>query len=951
MSYNLLNFPTVSPERIDDLEVINQYILPDVLLVNELVNISGAQSILNQTLNTGGINYYARANYVNGYDTDNLLFYNTSKLALKSQNSLTTDLRDINEYILYYLAEDLATTDDTIFFYFYTTHLKAGSDPENEQQRFDEVTVFRNHLDAIPQAENIFFGGDFNLYTANESAYDVLVDQGVFPLNDPVQPPGNWHENYNFRHYHTQSTRTASFGGGATGGLDDRFDFILYSDDVQSGENKVTYIENSFEAFGNDGNHFNKSLIDTPTNPNVPAYITNALYNMSDHLPVLMNIKVEATIDTTSANLVITEIMYNPPEGGADSLEFIEIMNLGSTDINIGGYKIEDAINFTFPSYNLPSGDFVLIAGNPVAILNTFGKNAFQWSGGLSNGGEEITLTNGSGLEIDKVNYDDISPWPVEADGIGHSIALCDPSIDNNTGSNWMASQHFVAYNEDEVAIYASPGIPECELPPIANFEADNTVILLGENIQFSDLSLNNPSAWLWNFEGGNPSTSTDQNPVVNYSMTGSFNVQLTVSNNAGSDVLLAEDYIIVTENSSPQLIISEIMQNPFSVSDANGEWFEIFNPASTDLNINGYVIKDNDNDSLSISGNLIVPAKGFAVLGINSNSSTNGGYICDYQYSEFFLSNTADEIVICLPDGITELDRIEYHENEGWPDPSGSSMVFTGTSEIENNNPTIWGIASQREQTYNGATGDKGSPGTNGIDQNLLSSDFILNLKVFLEGPFNGTDMNNYLTNPLLVDGFPLSQPYAASPWNYSGNESVTTLPSENIVDWVLVELRDASNAALADASTIKQRAALFLLSNGLVVDLDGNSLPSFSIEISEELFVSIIHRNHIGIISANALNLQSDTYTYDFTNGESKVYQGLLGHKYLNDGIWGMVSGDMDASGLINESDLNPLWKQKAGLHGYYNEDLNLNTEIDNTDKNLFWQPNYLFECRIPE
>ena len=52
---------------------------------------------------------------------------------------------------------------------------------------------------------------------------------------------------------------------GASGGLDDRFDFILYSDDVLNGTNGVNYIPNSCKSIGNDGNHFNIAIID-PSN-------------------------------------------------------------------------------------------------------------------------------------------------------------------------------------------------------------------------------------------------------------------------------------------------------------------------------------------------------------------------------------------------------------------------------------------------------------------------------------------------------------------------------------------------------------------------------------------------------------------------------------------------------------------------------------------------------------
>ena len=127
LSYNLLNFPNVAPARIDTLKGILQNAKPDILMVCELTSSAGADDILFNALNVGGETSYAMANYVGGPDTENMLFYNSDKLGLKEQNEIPTALRDINEYVLYYKSDDLATTTDTTFFYVYVCHLKAVS--------------------------------------------------------------------------------------------------------------------------------------------------------------------------------------------------------------------------------------------------------------------------------------------------------------------------------------------------------------------------------------------------------------------------------------------------------------------------------------------------------------------------------------------------------------------------------------------------------------------------------------------------------------------------------------------------------------------------------------------------------------------------------------------------------------------------------------------------------
>lgn len=324
MYYNILNYPGSTSGRVDYFKTINQYIKADIILVNEILSESGADLLLQDGLNVYGLNHYQRAVFINGYDTDNMLFYNSQKLVLYSQDTIETALRLINEYVMYYKTETYSPSTDTTFLRFYSAHLKASPGSDNEQKRLAEVLEYKEHINGMPNAKNIFFGGDFNTYSSSDPAYQSLINDGIFPLNDPL-PAGNWHVNDDYASIHTQSPRTASFGGGATGGMDDRFDFILFSDDIVAGTNGVTYVPNSCYAFGNDGNHFNVSLLDLPINSTIPDSVIQALYYMADHLPVLCNIELdlpEIHQDKYLDLIVYLEGAYN----GTD-------MNIGSAAI------------------------------------------------------------------------------------------------------------------------------------------------------------------------------------------------------------------------------------------------------------------------------------------------------------------------------------------------------------------------------------------------------------------------------------------------------------------------------------------------------------------------------------------------------------------------------------------------------------------------------------------
>jgi PKD repeat protein len=249
---------------------------------------------------------------------------------------------------------------------------------------------------------------------------------------------------------------------------------------------------------------------------------------------------------SSGANLAITEIMYNPPESGNDSLEFIEIYNNGA-DINLQGFTVSDAFVLTFPSYTLTSGNYMLVALNSAAIQNTFGKSSLQWtSGALSNSGETITLHDIYGNIVDQVTYGTAAPWPAAANGHGPSLTLCDPASNNAVPEFWKASTEFVVKNAAGDSIFATP-LGGCVNPPtVAEFTADPTFIYEGGHIQFTDLSTNTPIAWEWTFPGGTPASATEQNPLIQYTAFGVYSVTLKATNAYGNNTLTKTDYISV---------------------------------------------------------------------------------------------------------------------------------------------------------------------------------------------------------------------------------------------------------------------------------------------------------------------------------------------------------------------------------------------------------------------
>jgi hypothetical protein len=221
------------------------------------------------------------------------------------------------------------------------------------------------------------------------------------------------------------------------------------------------------------------------------------------------------------------------------------------------------------------------------------------------------------------------------------------------------------------------------------------------------------------------------------------------------------------------------------------------------------------------------------------------------------------------------------------------------------------------------------------------VEQSYNLDLTVFLEGPYNtATNQMETNLNGLLPAAQPFNPalPYYGNPmpdWYYTGAEN-SPVPNGYVVDWVLVDLRDAASAATATPATSFKQIAAFLLNTGQIVGLDGSSVLSFSHSFLNSLYVAVWHRNHLGVMSANALSRTGDTYSYNFSTGSGQAYGGTSAQKLLGGGKWGMMSGDGNGDGDITIDDINNAWKTEAGTKGYLGGDFNMNTQVENRDKN---------------
>lgn len=300
MVYNLLEFPSAFPSNRAEIlrDIIDEY-EPDIFMVCELESETGANLILNTSLNDEGNNYIMapfEPSQSGDPDHQQLVFYRKGMFTLEASEVLPTPVRDINHYTLKLSTSDQQT--DPVLFEVFVTHLKSSTGTANKQLRLEMVQQFTNRLETLDPNSFVLFAGDFNLYTATEPAYMELLDPtNAIVMVDPIDRPGSWNNNINFQDIHSQSTRISSgpFGAGAGGGLDDRFDFITISENMQN-DPKLKYIPDSYKSFGNNGNCYDNSINSPDCFGDFSQTLRENLYNMSDHLPIVMNLETNKQI-------------------------------------------------------------------------------------------------------------------------------------------------------------------------------------------------------------------------------------------------------------------------------------------------------------------------------------------------------------------------------------------------------------------------------------------------------------------------------------------------------------------------------------------------------------------------------------------------------------------------------------------------------------------------------
>ena len=397
MTYNLLNYRNetsfctnnnnnpISKENY--IRTVFNHIQPDLIACNEVgANPTNAVKILDRCLNVNGETKYKMANfsYTSGSSLANAFFYNGDMFASYSYDKIEDEVggqqivRLINVHTLYYKDANLPFGSDTTFLTVFIAHLKAGTGSKNSGKRDRATKAVMDYISTKNITGNYIISGDFNTYKSSEGAIQNLMSSTNTAINfiDPVNRMGSWNNNRAYADVHTQSTHSSSNGCASGGGLDDRFDFVLISKDIKDNNNHIDYVNNSYKAIANDGNHFNQGIKDNG-NTSVPANVLDAIYNGSDHLPVVMDMIISPADPNSVSKIYSNEVLVKIVSPASGFVKGDLVGPSGNYTIRVynitGTLEAEQTINLNnYSEFNVP------ISTKGIHLVQVIGAENFR---------------------------------------------------------------------------------------------------------------------------------------------------------------------------------------------------------------------------------------------------------------------------------------------------------------------------------------------------------------------------------------------------------------------------------------------------------------------------------------------------------------------------------------------------------------------------------------------
>ena len=413
--------------------------------------------------------------------------------------------------------------------------------------------------------------------------------------------------------------------------------------------------------------------------------------------------------------ITFNEIMYNPAND-AQELEFVELYNALSYNMDISLWKLVGGIDYTFPvGTTIPSEGFLVIAKSPSALEAAAGISGVlgPLSGQLANGGESIRLENNSGRVMDEVEYGDGGKWPVGPDGSGASLAKINLFTPSATAANWRPGKAGGTPGSDnsdnegiDLVINEIAGVTNSSWWIELRNDSGSALNLTGYVVsvggdparQYTLPSSSMPAGGFLLLTAAQLGfTALDEEPIFLYrpgleSVADARVAKRSLRGRSGNVWLNPSvptpGYTNVFSFNN-DIVINEIMYHhqptntgsSFAASDV--EWIELYNRGAGPVNMSGW--KFDDGIGYDFPAGTMLASGGYLVVSNFSGTLANGG-----------------ERILLLDAAGNPADEVHYFDGGRWPqwaDGRGSSLELRNPF-ANNNAPEAWAASNEGLQS-----------------------------------------------------------------------------------------------------------------------------------------------------------------------------------------------------------------------------------------------------------
>lgn len=492
-------------------------------------------------------------------------------------------------------------------------------------------------------------------------------------------------------------------------------------------------------------------------------------------------------------------------------------------------------------AYNGTNRDFAITRynsdGSLDATFNGNGKlitdiiNDF-WGGGQDEAQDVAIQSDGKIVVVG---------WTSSSDGFDYFAVVrynSDGSLDNTFSGDGMTITYFGADIQQATGVKIQP---------------DGKIVVVGHLEDYSSgTAIYDFAVARYNTDG-----SLDNSFDGDGTLTTDFN---NGGNDLAEDVVIQSDGKIIVVGRTDDYIDGDIALVRYNSDGSLDTSFDTDGKLTTDFGAGydyGYAVALQTDGKILVSGQVADASfDNFGLVRYNNDGSLDTSFDTDGKVLTNFTSYSYGYDIAIQPDGKILVGGTTYnptlskdvfavakYNTDGSLDTSFDTDGKT-TASFNSNDNTGKGIAIQSDgkiilagKSYNGNNDDFAVLRYN----NSVSSSISVDIKIFMEGPYNSPNMNASLT-------LPTTSPYTED------QETVTSIPAiqgNQVVDWVLVELRDET-----DESIILESQSAFILQDGSIVDLDGSSPVQFSQPGGTSYYISVKHRNHLSVMSATPVS-----------------------------------------------------------------------------------------------